>query len=158
MCEQVYFPTGTAKAHTDLVWYERPAVAKAHGHAHKRRLLASAPAMTAEAALRAAEAAELVKVPSIRSVQWQRHREGCTARVGHIRLEALGALLPLSPHVHTPRPSAGSQTQSYTTARLGIRPCSPRPRRQRHRDAGLPPLLYPGRTFGAAALHEHDGV
>ena len=60
MCEQVYFPTGTAKAHTDLVWYERPAVAKAHGHAHKRRLLASAPAMTAEAALRAAEAERLV--------------------------------------------------------------------------------------------------
>ena len=70
MCEQVYFPTGTAKAHTDLMWYERPAVAKAHGHAHKRRLLASAPAMTAEAALRAAEAAELVKVGS--HVRWQR--------------------------------------------------------------------------------------
>ena len=34
----------------------------------------------------------------------------------------MGALLPLSPHLHTPRPSAGSQTQSYTTARLG-RPC-----------------------------------
>lgn len=61
-CEQVHFPTGTtAKAHTDL-WYESPAVATAHDRAHKRRLLASAPKMTAEAALRAAEASELVKV------------------------------------------------------------------------------------------------
>ena len=83
MCEQVYFPTGTAKAHTDLMWYERPAVAKAHGHAHKRRLLASAPAMTAEAALRAAEAAELVKVYPPSEASSGSGREGCTARVGH---------------------------------------------------------------------------
>ena len=46
---------------------ERPADAKAH-RALKRRLLVSGPSMTAEAALRAAEAAELVKV----AVWWQR--------------------------------------------------------------------------------------
>jgi len=72
-----HLPTA-AKAHTNLC-YERPAVdTKAHDHAHKRRLLASAPAMTAEAALRAAEAAELVKVGS--HVRWHSAREGCTAR------------------------------------------------------------------------------
>ena len=43
----------------------------------RRRLLASSTAMTAEAALRAAEAAELVKVGS--HVRWQR-QGGCTAR------------------------------------------------------------------------------
>ena len=77
-----HLPTA-AKAHTNLC-YERPAVdTKAHDHAHKRRLLASAPAMTAEAALRAAEAAELVKVPSIRSVQWQRQGGVYGTGVGH---------------------------------------------------------------------------
>ena len=43
----------------------------------QRRLLASFPAMTAEAALRAAEVAELVKVGS--HVRWQR-QGGVTAR------------------------------------------------------------------------------
>jgi len=51
--------------------------------ANTRRLVASTPAMTAEAALRVAEAAELVKVGGRPRVQWQRQggvREGCTAR------------------------------------------------------------------------------
>jgi hypothetical protein len=64
-CDQMHFPT--AKAHTDL-WYERPAVAKANDRAHKRRLLAFVPPMTAEAALCAAAAAGLVKVRGRSSV------------------------------------------------------------------------------------------
>ena len=59
---------GTARAPAKLLARpERPADAKAH-RALKRRLLVSGPSMTAEAALRAAEAAELVKV----AVGWQR--------------------------------------------------------------------------------------
>ena len=59
---------GPARAPANLLAQpERPADAKAH-RALKRRLLVSGPSMTAEAALRAAEAAELVKV----AVWWQR--------------------------------------------------------------------------------------
>ena len=74
-CEQVHFPTGASKAHTSL-WHERPVVAKTHDRTNKRRLLASTPAMTAEAALRAAEAAGLVKVGGPPRVQWQRPGRG----------------------------------------------------------------------------------
>ena len=109
-CDQMHFPT--AKAHTDL-WYERPAVAKANDRAHKRRLLASAPPMTAEAALCAAAAAGLVKVRGRSSVA---QRLGGVYGTGGptLRPEALGALLPLSPHLHTARPSRLSTAQSYT--------------------------------------------
>ena len=71
-CEQVHFPAG---APTSL-WYERPAVAKTHERTNKRRLLASTPAMTAGAALRAAEAVELVKVGGRPRVHSGSGREG----------------------------------------------------------------------------------